>query len=124
MNIQTVWVYGVGGVGGFVGGKIALFLQKEQRKHMKLYFIARGKHLEEIRKKGLIIRKDTIGNIKPFSNLLILCNSLKSNHNPSPRRGRGQGEAGGRSSFSAMFSCVCRERRMSRFDGPGYPSIS
>jgi 2-dehydropantoate 2-reductase len=55
MNIQTVWVYGVGGVGGFIGGKIALFLQKGWQKHTKLYFVARGKHLEEIRKKGLIL---------------------------------------------------------------------
>jgi 2-dehydropantoate 2-reductase len=55
MDIEPIWVYGVGGVGGFIGGKIAIFLRNNQRKHMKLYFIARGKHLEEIRKKGLIL---------------------------------------------------------------------
>jgi len=55
MDIKTIWVYGVGGVGGFIGGKIARFLQKELRKDVKLYFIARGEHLREIQKKGLIL---------------------------------------------------------------------
>ena len=55
MNIQTIWVYGVGGVGGFIGGKIARFLQKEDRKDTRLYFIARGEHLKEIQKKGLLL---------------------------------------------------------------------
>lgn len=55
MNKQTIWIYGVGGVGGFIGGKIARFLQKEHRKDKRLYFIARGEHLKEIQKKGLIL---------------------------------------------------------------------
>ena len=55
MNIQTIWIYGVGGVGGFIGGKIARFLQKEHPKNTRLYFIARGEHLKEIQKKGLIV---------------------------------------------------------------------
>ena len=55
MNIQTIWVYGVGGVGGFIGGKIARFLQNEHRKDTGLYFIARGEHLNEIQKKGLVL---------------------------------------------------------------------
>jgi 2-dehydropantoate 2-reductase len=55
MNIQTIWIYGVGGVGGFIGGKIARFLQKEHRKDTRLYFIARGEHLKEIQKRGLVL---------------------------------------------------------------------
>ena len=55
MNIKTIWVYGVGGVGGFIGGKIARFLQKEHRKDTGLYFVARGEHLKEIQKKGLVL---------------------------------------------------------------------
>jgi 2-dehydropantoate 2-reductase len=55
MSIESIWVYGVGGVGGFIGGKIARFLQKEHRKDTRLYFIARGAHLNEIRKKGLVL---------------------------------------------------------------------
>jgi 2-dehydropantoate 2-reductase len=55
MNMQTIWVYGVGGVGGFIGGKIACFLQKEHRRDTRLYFIARGEHLKEIQKRGLIL---------------------------------------------------------------------
>jgi len=62
MNIKTVWVYGVGGVGGFIGGKIARYLQKERRKDTRLYFIARGEHLKEIQKKGLVLNAgDEIG---------------------------------------------------------------
>jgi 2-dehydropantoate 2-reductase len=56
VNIQTIWIYGVGGVGGFIGGKIAHFLQKEHRKDTRLYFIARGEHLKEIQKKGLVLK--------------------------------------------------------------------
>ena len=55
MNVKTIWVYGVGGVGGFIGGKIARFLQKERRKDTGLYFVARGEHLKEIQKKGLVL---------------------------------------------------------------------
>jgi 2-dehydropantoate 2-reductase len=55
MNTQTIWVYGVGGVGGYIGGKIARFLQNERRKDTGLYFIARGEHLNEIQKKGLVL---------------------------------------------------------------------
>jgi len=55
MDIQKIWVYGVGGVGGFIGGKIARFLQKERRNDTRLYFIARGEHLKEIQKKGLVL---------------------------------------------------------------------
>ncbi len=55
MNKEVIWVYGVGGVGGYIGGKIAHFLRKEQRKDTRLYFIARGEHLKQIQKKGLIL---------------------------------------------------------------------
>lgn len=55
MNIQIIWVYGVGGVGGFIGGKIARFLQKEHREDARLYFVARGEHLKEIQKNGLVL---------------------------------------------------------------------
>jgi 2-dehydropantoate 2-reductase len=55
MNIQIIWVYGVGGIGGFIGGKIARFLHKEHRRNRRLYFIARGEHLKEIQKRGLVL---------------------------------------------------------------------
>ncbi len=58
MNIEVIWVYGVGGVGGYIGGKIARFLRKERRKPTRLFFIARGEHLKQIQKKGLILNTD------------------------------------------------------------------
>jgi 2-dehydropantoate 2-reductase len=52
--IKNIWVFGVGGVGGYFGGKIAYFLQNKTDER-RVFFIARGKHLEEIRKSGLIL---------------------------------------------------------------------
>ena len=55
MRLDTVWVYGVGGVGGYFGGKIALSAAASQSLATKVFFIARGRHLEEIQKEGLIL---------------------------------------------------------------------
>jgi 2-dehydropantoate 2-reductase len=51
----VIWVYGVGGVGGYFGGKIARAIEEKGWPEKKVYFIARGRHLEEIRKNGLIL---------------------------------------------------------------------
>jgi 2-dehydropantoate 2-reductase len=48
-------VYGLGGVGGYFGGKIACRLAAENHAGRKVFFIARGRHLEEIRKQGLVL---------------------------------------------------------------------
>ncbi len=50
MNIAVI---GIGGVGGYYGGKIAMLLEKNA--DLNLYFIARGRHLEEIKKNGLLL---------------------------------------------------------------------
>jgi 2-dehydropantoate 2-reductase len=50
MNIAII---GIGGVGGYFGGKLTQLLESD--KSLKIYFIARGKHLEEIKKNGLIL---------------------------------------------------------------------
>ncbi len=55
MHIKTIWVYGVGGVGGVIGGKIAHSLEKEHHGDVAIYFVARGEHLKEIQKNGLIL---------------------------------------------------------------------
>jgi len=55
MNLNNIWIYGVGGVGGVIGGKIALFLEHEKDSKAHLFFIARGKHLKEIQAHGLIL---------------------------------------------------------------------
>ncbi len=53
-TINNICIFGIGGVGGYFGGKIAYFLQNKESRQ-KVFFIARGRHLEEIRKNGLIL---------------------------------------------------------------------
>ncbi|OHD57022.1 MAG: hypothetical protein A2Y33_08835 [Spirochaetes bacterium GWF1_51_8] len=48
--MKKICVFGTGGVGGYFGGKIASRLNDRE-----VYFIARGEHLEQIRKNGLIL---------------------------------------------------------------------
>ena len=55
MTLDNIWVYGVGGVGGYFGGKLALANLKRGPSPRKIFFIARGRHLEEIKKKGLTL---------------------------------------------------------------------
>lgn len=45
---------GMGGVGGFFGGKLASYYQSDSE--VKVSFLARGKHLEEIKKNGLFVK--------------------------------------------------------------------
>lgn len=49
-------ILGLGGVGGFYGGKLAK--QYENSNEIEIYFFARGAHLEEIKKNGLKIVSD------------------------------------------------------------------
>ncbi len=55
----NVGVIGVGGVGGYYGGKLCRLITKQG---MKVYFIARGQHLDAIRKNGLSVNTATEGN--------------------------------------------------------------
>ena len=48
MNIAVI---GIGGIGGYFGGKLTKLLQDEDKKNLNIYFIARGKHLDEIKKR-------------------------------------------------------------------------
>jgi 2-dehydropantoate 2-reductase len=50
MNIAVI---GIGGVGGYFGGKIAKLAEKES--DLKVFFIARGAHLAEIIQNGLTL---------------------------------------------------------------------
>lgn len=54
-EIENICIYGIGGVGGYFGGKIACQLSQSRDKKRTVSFIARGKHLEEIRKNGLTL---------------------------------------------------------------------
>ena len=84
-DIRQICIYGVGGVGGYYGGKIAEALQKDQSKKREIYFIARGEHLEAIRQNGITVKTperiikgvpagatDDIGEI-PAPDLILLC---------------------------------------------------
>jgi 2-dehydropantoate 2-reductase len=54
-QIKNICVFGVGGVGGYFGGKICHALSLMLGNDIKVFFVVRGKHLEEIRSNGLIL---------------------------------------------------------------------
>ncbi len=55
---MNIGIIGVGGVGGYFGGKIC---KQAPSREKGVYFVARGKHLDEIRKKGLQVTTATEG---------------------------------------------------------------
>lgn len=50
-----ILIAGIGGVGGFFGGLLAKKFHKSDA--IDIYFLARGKHLEEIKKNGLKVKQ-------------------------------------------------------------------
>ena len=54
--IKNILVCGLGGVGGYFGGKIAHKIAQLNDEKYKIYFLTRGSHLEEINKKGLKLK--------------------------------------------------------------------
>ena len=58
---NNIAVIGLGGVGGYFGGKIAYNIEKNNNKDYQTYFIARDDHLKSIKEKGLILM-DSNGN--------------------------------------------------------------
>ena len=54
-KIQKICVFGVGGVGGYFGGKIAKTISDSEGSGQEVYFIARGKHLDAIKSDGLTV---------------------------------------------------------------------
>jgi 2-dehydropantoate 2-reductase len=55
--IKNVCVYGIGGVGGYFGGRIAHEVSKGNRA-IQVYFIGRGEHLKAIQQHGLNLITD------------------------------------------------------------------
>lgn len=51
--IEKICVYGTGGIGGYFGGKIAHAIDSSAGTKYKSYFIARGAHLEVIKRDGI-----------------------------------------------------------------------
>ncbi|WP_409227319.1 ketopantoate reductase family protein [Gudongella sp. SC589] len=60
MNKRKICVYGIGGVGGYLGGMLA----NASSDKLEVYFIARGKHLMAIDKNGLTLATPSKGEIK------------------------------------------------------------
>ena len=52
-KVENVCVCGIGGVGGYFAGKMAYKIAQDFKDKYKIYFIARGPHLKEIKKNGL-----------------------------------------------------------------------
>ena len=56
-KIKSVCIYGIGGVGGYIGGRIAHEISKGNRA-IQVYFIGRGEHLKGIQQHGLNLITD------------------------------------------------------------------
>lgn len=52
-------VFGVGGVGGYFGGKIAAHITAQDAPGWEVHFVARGEHLAQIKRAGLILNTPT-----------------------------------------------------------------
>lgn len=57
MEAVKIAVLGIGGVGGYYGGKLA-YTYNQENERVKVYFIARGEHLKTIQEKGLRVITD------------------------------------------------------------------
>jgi 2-dehydropantoate 2-reductase len=53
---MNIGIIGIGGVGGYFGGKLTQLLKDD--KNLSIFFIARNKHLNKIKKNGLILDTD------------------------------------------------------------------
>lgn len=51
--MENIWICGIGGVGGYFGGTIAHKIARSKNLEQNVFFLARGRHLEQIKKKGL-----------------------------------------------------------------------
>jgi 2-dehydropantoate 2-reductase len=63
MRKLNVCVIGVGGVGGYFGGKLAHTFSSNPDSPVNIFFVARGKHLEAIKQNGLVLKSPEFGSI-------------------------------------------------------------
>jgi 2-dehydropantoate 2-reductase len=61
MGNLNVCVIGVGGVGGYFGGKLAHAFSPDSDSSANIFFVARGRHLEAIKQNGLILKSPEFG---------------------------------------------------------------
>jgi len=60
---MKIAVVGVGGVGGYFGGRLAHAFELETASGVEVYFVARGRHLEAIKGNGLILKTSHLGSL-------------------------------------------------------------
>jgi len=63
MKRLNIGVIGVGGVGGYFGGKLAHRFSPMPDAPTNIFFVARGEHLKAIKKDGLIVKSTEFGSI-------------------------------------------------------------
>jgi 2-dehydropantoate 2-reductase len=63
MRKLNVCVIGVGGVGGYFGGKLTHTFSSNPDSPVNIFFVARGKHLEAIKQNGLVLKSPEFGSI-------------------------------------------------------------
>jgi 2-dehydropantoate 2-reductase len=63
MSNLNFCVIGLGGVGGYFGGKLAHALSSNPGPPVNFFFVARGKHLEAIKRNGLIVKSPEFGSL-------------------------------------------------------------
>ena len=63
MGNLNICVVGVGGVGGYLGGKLAHTSSSNPDLPVHVFFVARGEHLEAIKKNGLILKSPEFGSM-------------------------------------------------------------
>jgi 2-dehydropantoate 2-reductase len=59
MNVKSIGIIGVGGVGGYFGGKLCSLHKHEGR--FSISFVARGEHLRAIQESGLLLSSENEG---------------------------------------------------------------
>jgi 2-dehydropantoate 2-reductase len=63
MSNLNICVIGVGGVGGYFGGKLAHAFSSDSDSPAHIFFVARGKHLEAITRNGLLLESPEFGKV-------------------------------------------------------------
>jgi 2-dehydropantoate 2-reductase len=64
MGYSNVCVMGVGGVGGYFGGKLANTFSSNADPPVNIFFVARGRHLGAIEQNGLVLKSPEFGSIR------------------------------------------------------------
>jgi 2-dehydropantoate 2-reductase len=63
MSHLNFCIVGVGGVGGYFGGKLAHAFSLKPDSSVNIFFVAHGNHLEAIKQNGLVLKSSEVGSI-------------------------------------------------------------